>query len=146
MQWVTTTHVRRWREHRANTGEGHLHQGRFKCFMVQHDEHLLTVLRYVEANPLRAGLVKRAKDWPWSSLSERSGSENSEIELSPWPVDRPSNWSQVADQAIEAGTLDQLRTSIARGRPLGSEKWMQRVAKRLGLESTIRDPWRPKKE
>jgi len=66
MQWLTTTHVRR--HHRRHGTDGHLWQGRFKAFPIQRDEHLLSVLRYVERNPLRAKLVARAEDWPWSSL------------------------------------------------------------------------------
>ena len=50
MAWVSTTHVRRWREHRRSAGEGHLYQGRFKSFLIQDDRHFLTVLRYVEAD------------------------------------------------------------------------------------------------
>src|SRR5580765_1208452 len=44
-------------------GSGHLYQNRLKAFPVAEDEHLLTLLRYVEGNPLRAGLVRRAEDW-----------------------------------------------------------------------------------
>ena len=55
VQWISSTHVRRWREHRENVGKGHLYQGRFKAFPVQSDAHLLDVLGYVEANPLRPG-------------------------------------------------------------------------------------------
>ena len=51
--WVTNTHVKRYREHYHDRGAGHLYQGRFKELPVQDDYHLLTVLRYVEANPLR---------------------------------------------------------------------------------------------
>src|SRR2546427_114992 len=50
MAWLSTTHVRRWREHRRTVGEGHLYQGRFKSFPAQQDEHLLILLRYCEAN------------------------------------------------------------------------------------------------
>jgi putative transposase len=67
-RWVCTTHVRRWRAHRRSGGEGHLYQGRFKSFPIQRDEHLLAVMRYVEANARRAGLVERAEDWPYGSL------------------------------------------------------------------------------
>ena len=56
MRWLTTTHARRWHEHRHSTGQGHLYQGRFKSFPVESDGHLLAVLRYVERNPLRAGM------------------------------------------------------------------------------------------
>ncbi len=65
--WLTNTHVKRYRAHYRRTS-GHLYQGRYKSFVVQEDGHLLTLLRYVEANPLRAKMVERAQDWHWSSL------------------------------------------------------------------------------
>src|SRR3990172_7915988 len=65
MQWLLTAHVRRYHRHYGSSGP--VWQGRFKAFPIQQDEHLLTVLRYIEANPLRARLVKRAEDWRWSS-------------------------------------------------------------------------------
>jgi putative transposase len=52
--WLTLTHTQRWHAHRHTAGNGHLYQGRFKSFAIQADEHLLTVCRYVERNPLRA--------------------------------------------------------------------------------------------
>jgi putative transposase len=69
MQWLMTSHVRRY--HRHFGGSGHVWQGRFKAFPIQQDEHLLTVLRYMERNPLRANLVERAEEWRWSSLRDR---------------------------------------------------------------------------
>ena len=56
MQWLLTTHVRRYHQHHRTSG--HVWQGRFKAFPIQENEHLLTVLRYVERNPLRAGIVR----------------------------------------------------------------------------------------
>ncbi len=61
MQLRMTSHVRRY--HRHYESSGHVWQGRFKAFPVQSDEHCLTVLRYVERNPLRANMDKRT----WSS-------------------------------------------------------------------------------
>jgi hypothetical protein len=69
MQWLLTAHVRP--DHRHYQSSGHVWQGRFKAFPIQQDEHLLTVLRYIERNPLRASLVARADDWWWSSLREQ---------------------------------------------------------------------------
>jgi putative transposase len=59
MQWLLTSHVRRY--HRHYGGSGHVWQGRFKAFPVQKDRHLLIALRYVERNPVRAGLVERRR-------------------------------------------------------------------------------------
>jgi len=65
MQWVTTCHVRRY--HRHYKGSGHVWQGRYKSFVAQDTTYLLNLLRYVERNPVRAGLAARAEDWHWSS-------------------------------------------------------------------------------
>jgi len=146
MGWIGTTHVRRWREHRGNSGEGHLYQGRFKDFPVQDDGHLLRVLRYVEGNPLRAQMVQKAETWPWSSLGGRAGAGGVRVVLEPWPVPRPQNWSALVNQLPPAPELERLRASVKRGRPFGEDAWVARTVKRLGLESTIRDPWRPKKQ
>ena len=89
--WVGVTHVRRHHEHYHRRGGGHLYQGRFKSFPVSGDEHFLTLCRYVEANPRRAGLVARAEQWPWSGLWRREG-RLSELPLAGWPVRRPSGW------------------------------------------------------
>lgn len=72
MQGLLTAHV--WRHHRHYQSSGHVWQGRFKAFPIQQDGHLLTVLRYIERNPLRAKLATRAQDWLWSSLRERDAS------------------------------------------------------------------------
>ena len=71
MQQMTNTHVKRWKAHFHETGLGHLYQGRFKSFPVQTDEYFYQAVRYVERNALRANLVSRAEDWPWSSLARR---------------------------------------------------------------------------
>ena len=144
--WVSTTHVRRWREHRRSVGEGHLYQGRYKSFPVQADRHLLDVLRYVEANPVRAGAARRARDWPFSSLAARRAGGDASDWLAEWPLDRPAGWEDEVNAAQDRATLDRLRVSVARGRPFGSDAWVERTAKRLGLEHTIRDPWRPKRD
>ena len=64
MQWLMTSHVRRY--HRHYKDSGHVWQGRFKAFPVQSDNHYQTVLRYVERNPLRAKMVERSQDGEWS--------------------------------------------------------------------------------
>jgi len=64
------THVKRYRSHYRRTS-GHLYQGRYKSFPVADDLYFLMLLRYVEANPLKAKLIARAQDWEWSSLGCR---------------------------------------------------------------------------
>ena len=94
LRWVTGTHTMRYHAHYHTSGEGHVYQGRFKSFPIQQDGHFLTVCRYVEANPRRANLVKRAEAWPWGSLCiRRRGQSPLKGLLKPWPVTRPRTWS-----------------------------------------------------
>src|SRR5688572_29905533 len=97
MQWFTSTHSRRWHLAKGTTGTGSVYQGRFKAFPVQRDEHFLAVCRYVERNPLRARLVRRSDDWPWSSLADRGRAQQA-VPLATWPVERPSDWGQVVNE------------------------------------------------
>ncbi len=142
MQWLLTAHVRRYHSHHGTSG--HVWQGRFKAFPIQQDEHLLTVLRYVERNPLRARLVRRAENWQWSSLRRRNSSGRP-IWLSEVPVDLPRNWLARVNRTETDAELHALRRSIQRGAPFGGESWTRRIAARLGLESSLRPRGRPRK-
>ncbi len=73
MQRVTSAHAAIVRTHSHSTGHGHVYQGRYHATVVTNDDQLMRTLRYVEANPVRAGLVARAEFWRWSSLDERLG-------------------------------------------------------------------------
>ncbi len=89
MRRLTQRHTQLWHKARGTRGQGHLYQGRYKAFPVQDDDHFLTVCRYVERNPLRAGLVARAADWRFGSLW-RLRRRGSPPRPDPWPVPRPS--------------------------------------------------------
>jgi len=141
MRWLTGTHVKRYHRAHGLEGTGHLYQGRFTSVVVQSDVHLSIVLRYVEANPLRAGLVARAEDWPWSSLGVATAVR--ERLLSDGPVARPADWVRWVNQP--EADLDRLRQSIARGRPFGSPEWAATTAEAHGLGFTLRSPGRQKK-
>ena len=87
MMRLTNTHVRRWLTAHQQVGSGHLYQGRYKSFAVQDDDHLTTVDRYVQRNALRANLVARAEQWPWSGVgqSQLSAAPASDAERIPGP-------------------------------------------------------------
>jgi putative transposase len=143
MRWLSNTHVRRWRQHWHSVGQGHVYQGRFKSFLVQSDEHYLTLLRYVEANPLRAKMVPRAQDWRWSSLTTGTTSFGRSL-LSQGPLNRPRNWLAKVNERLDGSVLSAIRTSATRGRPFGDERWTAGIAARLGLQFTLRPRGRPK--
>ena len=114
--WVTNTHVKRYRRHYDDGAAGHLYQGRFRSYPVQEDLHLLRVLRYVEANPLRARLAQRPDEWRWSSLQVREQGDRNGL-LSEWPVLRPPDWRQLVEQISPEAELAALRRSLDRGCP-----------------------------
>ena len=146
MFWLTNTHVRRYRLFSHSVGGGHLYQSRFKSFAVQDDEHLLTVLRYVEANPLRAGMAARAADWKWSSLRHALDDDPMQL-LDAWPLARPPapDWADWVDEALPEASLTQLRHSVDTGRPFGRGDWLARAADVLGFELVSRRRGRPRK-
>jgi len=122
MHWFQMTHSKRWHRYRQTEGVGALYQGRFKAFPVQNDEHFLTVCRYVERNPLRAGLVARAEAWPWSSLGQRC--RNSEgPALGSWPIPPPSNWVAIVNSEESRAELDAIRSSLGRNVAYGAPEW-----------------------
>ena len=116
MQWLLTAHVRRYHGHYQSSG--HVWQGRFKAFPIQQDEHLVTVLRYIERNPLWAGLVTRADDWLWSSMHERTG-KSAVVPAS--PVALPKEWLNWVNAPMTDAEVDALRRSVNRGTPFGDE-------------------------
>jgi putative transposase len=136
---LTQTITQRWHAFHHTTGLGHLFQGRFKTFLVQTDPYFIQLMKYIEANPLRAGLVKRAEDWKWGSLYARQ--TNSALAakiLSAWPVDMPANYLDDVNLPLPKNSLEGIRDSIVRGRPLGTEDWLNRTIGKYGLEYTMR--------
>jgi putative transposase len=147
LRWLTHTHTQRWHAHYHTAGTGHLYQGRFKAFPIQEDDHLLTVLRYVERNALRAGLVARAEDWRWSSLAARQAVVAAERpRLSAGPVPLPADWLEWVNRPQTEAELLAVREAVVRGCPFGGAAWQQQVGRRLGLEYTLRPRGRPKKK
>ena len=144
MRWLTLTHTQRYHASHGTLGIGHLYQGRFKSFPVQDDSHYLTVLRYIEANPLRAGLVKNAGDWQWSSLAIRKGAE-SLFELSDGPMELPGRWEKLVNAVDKGKNFEMLDKSMNRGTPFGNAEWQSITAMKMKLESTMRPRGRPKK-
>ena len=135
----------RWHAQYKTGGTGH-YQGRFKSFPVQTDGHLLTVMRYMERNPVRANFIELAEDWQWSSSSARFQRADERRWLAiPDDPPLPRNWRSWVNKVETEAELNSLRHSVKRGLPFGDEKWTQSSSVRLGLETTTRSRGRPKK-
>jgi putative transposase len=154
VQLLASDHAQRWHRRKGTSGRGHLYQDRFKSIPVSSDRHLLTVLRYVEANPLRAGLVLRAEDWRWSSFRQRLRAIDGHVDgdatgvripLEESPVPCPSDWRVLVNDPGARRDTDHLREQIRRGRPFGDKAWSLEAAVQLQLQRPARPRGRPRK-
>jgi putative transposase len=151
LQSLTVTHT--WRHHRRHGGVGHVWQGRFKSPVVQNDDHALMVLRYIEANPLRAGMVTDAGAYRWSSYAVHAEGRSDDL-VSMLPayealrrdaVRRQARWRKWVHTPLTERELGAVRRSLVNGRPYGAEEWVQATAAALGLPLSQRPRGRPRK-
>jgi len=105
---------------------------------VQNDDHFLTVARYILRNPIRAGLVERAADYPWSSLAFTD-------KLDVWPVPKPTDPTWL-DQPLSADELKSIRQCAQHQIPFGGARWQSETARKLGCSTTPRPRGRPPKK
>jgi putative transposase len=118
MHWLTGTHGARWRIANDTVGQGAVSQGRYKAVPVQHDHHFLSVARYVERNPIRAGLVTRAEQWRWSSYWHRHVAPDG-FPLAPWPVAIPDDWPALINAPQRLHEVTAIRRCVNRGCGIG---------------------------
>jgi putative transposase len=150
MQSLLVSHTQRY--HRCHQSGGHVWQGRFKSPIVQDGDHLLTVLRYIEANPLRARMVESAGEYRWSSFGAHGlGQADSLLDsiaeyedLAKTPAARRRRWSAFVHKTPSDDELAALRRSMHAGLPYGDPAWVSRLSRRLGLDLTIRPRGRPR--
>lgn len=146
MNWLTLTHTQRWHARHQTTGYGHLYQGRYKSFLCEKDEHFIRLVRYVERNALRAGLVKRAEEWRWGSAWRRSkGASKQRKLLAGWPFPAPRDYATLLNESQSDDEIEAMRRAVTRGNPYGSDTWAEKTIKKFKLESTVRLRGRPKK-
>lgn len=146
MQWLTLTHTQQYRARTKTIGYGQLYQGRYKSFLVDTDQYLLAVIKYVERNPVRAKLVRTCEAWQWGSVHRRiRGTVKERTLLAKSPLDLPHNYRTWVNTAEKTEELKAVRTSVNKGKPFGTIKFMEHMVERYGLEITTKERGRPKK-
>jgi len=138
--------TQRWHASHHTAGSGHLFQGRFKSFLVEKDSYFFQLMQYIEANPLRAKMVKRAEDWPWGSLYLRlNDPAKANNLLTAWPMDVPKNYLNLLNKPLKNQELNNIRHAVLRSSPLGGQSWIKNKVERYNLQHTIRREGRPNK-
>lgn len=111
---------------------GHFWQGRFGCVAMD-EEHLGAALRYVALNPVRAGLVERAADWPWSSVPVHLGRIPADGLTAVEPVrSRYPDFAAVLAAGEDEAASTRLRRAEQIGRPLGGRDFLDRLERESG--------------
>ena len=142
MHHLTSTHVQKVKKHWEIRTHGSIYQGRYKSCLVESSEYYLNLIRYIEANPLRAKLVEHAELWRWSSLPKRiSGGIFSQLISS--PIKLPNNWTDIVNKQLSNNEVLNLRKAVNKGSPYGDKNWIQEMANNLDLKYSLNEPGRP---
>jgi len=132
---------------------GSLWEGRYKSSPIQADEYLLACCRYIELNPVRAGLVGLPVQYQWSSYLERVGAvKQSILDLDPFylslgdaPPERAEKYEQLLNETIPEQELKQVRGAVQRGQLTASSSFAREASAKLGRRLEFRGPGRPRK-
>lgn len=125
--------------------QGHLWQERFHSYPMD-EAHLLAATRYVERNPVRAGLANDPSDWRWSSApAHLSGTDDDLVTVAPM-LERVSDWPAFLGQETEPEMRKRIDLHARTGRPLGDDAFLKELESRLGRTLRRKSPGRPRKK
>jgi len=145
MQWVGRHYVPYFNRKYGRVGT--LWQGRFKAAVIDAASYFITCCRYIEQNPVRAGIVVDPIDYPWSSYAHHIGAKPNPLitdhplywALGNTPFEREIGYKNLAEQALTPNELRELKDSVDKGWVLGSEQF------KVGLEKQLNRQVRPEK-
>ncbi len=131
---------------------GSLWEGRYKCNVIESQEYFLSCMRYIELNPVRAGMVDHPAKYRWSSFEANALGVNNAILtaqaeyviLGHSPADRQAVYRGLFDVETDAGELALLRGSLQTGTPLGNEKFKAEIEAALGVKVGLARRGRPR--
>jgi putative transposase len=139
---------------RKHASSGSLWNGRFKSCLVDSERYLLTCLRYIELNPVRARMVPHPGDYPWSSYGTNAEGKPSDF-LVPHPQftalgsndeERRRTYRSLFDEAMPAAVVQRIRDATHGGFALGSEAFVDEVEREFGIKLSRKKPGRPRSE
>ncbi len=133
---------------------GSLWEGRFKSSFVQAEEYLLTCMRYIELNPVRANMVNEPSQYRWSSyrhnglgqMDERIIPHSLYLALGKDEIERLAEYRGLFRSELDDAAISEIRLALAQGQPLGSERFSEMTCAAVGVRRAQRKPGRPKME
>lgn len=147
MHRLTNAHTRKVHAKTKTNGNGHLYQGRYKSFLVDKETYFLTLIKYVERNPVRAKLVHSCQDWQWGSAWRRIyGSKAKKLPIDRPPAPLPHGYAEWINTPDKEDDLVIIRNAVNKCMPYGRNRWVDYMVKKYDLGSTMRAPGRPRKK
>jgi putative transposase len=124
---------------------GTLFEGRFKSCIVQQSRYFLTCLRYIELNPVRAGMVRDPTDYVWSSYRANGFGQSSKLwsphgqylALGASNVERQRRYRALFDSRVDGKPLADIRQSVNQGLALGSERFRRQIEELGGRRQSL---------
>lgn len=138
---------------RAYRRSGTLWEGRFRSCPIQEDTYLLSCMRYIELNPVRAGMVAHPGDYPWSSYRGNAQGEANEL-LTPHPLylslghtddARHTAYRELFRHELDPGMVDRIRSATNGNFALGNNRFSDEISRALGRRATPGQAGRPRK-
>lgn len=151
MQSVGRRYVRSFNRRHGRTGT--LWEGRFRSSLVEADRYLLACQRYIESNPVRAGMVEQPADWPWSSHRHHIGLTTDplvRVHATIWglgntPFERESAYRQMFDELPAQSEQAWLGQRLINGKPTASTDFQKQLESSHGLRLMPRPVGRPRR-
>jgi putative transposase len=128
-----------------NTWKGHLWQGRFLSYPMDED-HVYCAVRYIERNPVRAGLVKNAEDYLWSSAESHIKRTENKVISDFYLLKEIKDWRAYLQKKETQEEQISIRKHASSGRPFGSDNFIKKLEKITGRKLTTKKPGRPSKK
>jgi putative transposase len=141
-----------WFNHRHGRS-GTLWEGRFRAAVIEGERHLLACARYIELNPLRAGMLMDAASFAWSSCAHHLGRRRDPLvtehpmywALGNTPFEREAAYRELLEQGLSDEEVEALTASALKGWPLGSAGFLQGLATQVDRPMRPRSRGRPRK-
>ena len=139
---------------RMEQRSGSLWEGRYKSSLIQDDAYLLACCRYVELNPLRAGIVDDPANYRWSSCPAKVGRAIQPwLDLDPFylnmghsETERAENYAAWLKVTVPEQELQRIREAVQRGQLMASGTFAKELSEKLGRRLQPRGPGRPRKD
>ena len=119
------------RVNKRENWQGHLWQERFHSILMD-ERHLFAAVRYIELNPVAAGLCNAATDWPWSSVHAHVRREDDKIVTVQPMLKRVPHWSDYLAWQEDSEAIKNLRANVKSGRPVGDDRFINRLEELTG--------------